>query len=108
LPVEPQLSVDPTALAGAFPAPTIPTVFADGVMNLAPSTNVVKFYLYRIDPSMKGGSNYLNQAFAQVVMPLVGFAQTAVFFELALKDLVKRGLVTDEQMAAARQPYEGK
>jgi hypothetical protein len=91
-----------------FPPPTIPTVYADSIMNLAPSPHVIKFYLGRIDPSTKGDANYISQPIMQVVMSLTGFVNAAVFFEKALQEFRKRGLVTDDEIAAARLPLEGK
>jgi hypothetical protein len=39
-------------LGQEFPNPEIPTIFADGIMNLANSYHVVKFYLFRFDPGI--------------------------------------------------------
>ena len=36
-----------------FPSSDLPTIFADGIMNLANSGQIVKFYLFRVDPGMK-------------------------------------------------------
>ena len=85
-----------------FPAETLPTVFADGVVNLANSPYVVKYYLFRFDPSLRDASISRTQAFAQVVMPMGGFVQTAVFFENALRNLVASGVVSSEDVDAAR------
>ena len=79
--------------ARGFPPPTIPTIFADGVLNVAPSPNVVKFYLFRSDPDAGGGSKYKNQVVMQVVMPMHGFVHTALFFERSLKHFLANGTI---------------
>src|SRR5262245_46697378 len=68
-----------------FPPATLPTVFADGVVNVAPSASVIRFYLYRADPEQTGKGEYQNQAVVQIVMPVLGFVQMATFFEKAVK-----------------------
>jgi hypothetical protein len=86
----------------AFPPATIPTVFADGVVNLAYNPRVTKFYLFRTDPSLKSESDYLNQPFAQIVMPLDAFVQAAAFFNQGVERMVAIGLITKEQVEALR------
>ena len=67
------------AVKEGFPQATLPTFFADGILNAAPSANVVRFYLYRSDPDQTGKGEYQNQAIAQVVMPTFGFVHAAIF-----------------------------
>jgi hypothetical protein len=78
-------------LQEGFPHATVPTVFADGVANIGPSTNVVKFYLFRTDPDQTGKNEYKNQIIAQIVMPTLGFLHMALFFEKAVKHFVAQG-----------------
>ena len=85
-----------------FPAPQFPTVFADGVMSLANSPTVVKFFLSRFEPSFAGDGRSQMQAFAQVVMPMDGFASMVVFFEAQLRILVKAGYITEARLAELR------
>jgi hypothetical protein len=92
--------------AEEFPSPTLPTIFVDSILNVAPSPNVVKFYVARTDPSVRGASKYLTQPFAQVVMPMLGFIQTVVFFEQALKNFVETGLITSEQVDTMRKQLQ--
>jgi hypothetical protein len=90
---------------GDFPAPQFPTVFADGVLSLVNSPTVVKFFLARIEPSFSGDGRSHMQAFAQVVMPLDGFANMFVFFEAQLKAMLSRGLITEDRLAELRRIF---
>ena len=86
-----------------FPPPNFPTVYADGVMNVAHGSQVVKFYLSRFDPSFNvSNSASQNTPIAQVIMPLYSFIDTAVFFEQALNAMVAEGLITQEYVDALR------
>ena len=76
-----------------FPPSELPTVFADGMINLARTGGVVRFYLMRTDPSMTESTNYQAQPVAQVIMPLVSFVQTAMFIEHQLNRLVEIGAI---------------
>lgn len=81
---------------------SVPTVFADGITNLAPAHGTVRFYLYRSDPETTGGVIYKNQVFAQIIMPSAGFAVTAAFIERALKHFAAEGSMPLETINAAR------
>lgn len=35
-----------------FPSSGLPTIFADGIMNLANTTQIAKCYLFRFDPGL--------------------------------------------------------
>jgi hypothetical protein len=86
-----------------IPPVTTPTIFVDGVANIAPTAQVVKFYLYRTDPDATGKPQYKNQVYAQVVMPTAGFIATAVFFERALRFLVEKKYVTEAALEELRR-----
>ena len=79
-----------------FPPPTLPTLYCDGIANLAPSPQVVKFYLFRQDPDMMGKPRYKNQILAQVIMPVRAFIYSALFFENSLKQFVEQGTIPQE------------
>jgi hypothetical protein len=81
---------------GEFPPSGFPTVFADGVSGYQPSAQTVKFFLYRLDPNMFGRSGFRANPFGQVVMPTVGFVQTAAFFQHAVKQLVAQGFIKQQ------------
>jgi len=88
-----------------FPGPQFPTVFADGVVSLVNSPTVVKFFLGRIEPSFAGDGRSQMQAFEQVIMPMDGFAAMFVFFEVQLKSMMQRGLITEDRLAELRKVF---
>ena len=86
-------------------APGVPKIFCDGVVNVAPSAQDVRFYLYRTDRDSADGQTLQpqqpmskNQIIAQIIMPLDAYIQTAVFFNRALEALVDSGMVTQERI----------
>jgi hypothetical protein len=87
----------------AYPTATIPTIYADGVLNLNQSPNVIKFYLFRLDPALTASSVPLPQAVCQVVMPLSSMVLTAAFFNAAIDALVKQGHVREADWKAAKE-----
>ena len=100
--------VDDTTRASTavdFPSPQFPTVFADGVMSIANSPSVVKFYLFRFEPSFSGSGQSETRPFAQVVMPIDGFAATFSFFEAAMQKYMEQGLITQSRLDEIRKIY---
>lgn len=95
-------------IQGDFPPATIPTVYADGVTSLAPSPYVIKFYLARLEPHLRAEDKTLTQPFVQVVMSTIGFLQTAIFFENAIKNMQAQGLISAQQLEEARTTAGGK
>lgn len=77
---EPQL----IKVGPGFPPADLPTLFADGILNIAPSAEMVRFYLYRTDPDQAGVNRFENRTVAQIVMPLKGFIASVLFFSRAL------------------------
>jgi hypothetical protein len=65
--------VEPKGAPTEFPPAELPTFFADGVVNVASSSTIAKFYLARIDSSFADSTEHRTQAVAQVVMPLDSF-----------------------------------
>jgi hypothetical protein len=88
--------VETTFIEEGFPLPTVPTIFCDGVANVAPSPHVVKFYLYRQDPDQTGKPKYKNQILAQIIMSVPAFINTGLFFEKALKQFVEQGTIPQQ------------
>jgi hypothetical protein len=76
-----------------FPPPTIPTIYCDGIANLAPSAHVIKFYLFRTDPDQTAKPKYKNQVLAQIIMPISAFIYSGLFFEKSLKQFVELGII---------------
>lgn len=97
---------EPRAEGGAksvpYPPLGFPTVFADAALNMAPQDGVVRFYLARLDPAMDGSLNSQFQPVIQVAMPVTGFLQMAVFFQAAIDEYVKRGIVSKTQLDELR------
>ena len=83
-------SVQIHAIEHGFPPATLPTIFADGIANAAPSVSAVKLYLYRSDPEQAGAGEYKSQVIAQIVMPMAGFVHASAFLEKAVKHFVSR------------------
>lgn len=81
-----------------FPPLNLPTLLADGVSNIAPSAQIVKFYFYRTDPNTGDAALYKNQVFLQIAMATDSFANTCIFFERALKHLVATNLISQERV----------
>jgi hypothetical protein len=90
------------AQPGEYPPPNFPTVFADGVQSLINSPAIVKFFLARFEPTFVGDGRSQLQSFAQVIMPIDGFAMTAVFFEAQLRLLIQNGYITETRVAELR------
>jgi hypothetical protein len=85
-----------------WPHPSLPTVYADGALNLAKTNEIVKFYLGRADPAINTPSDNKIQVLAQVIMSMNGFIETATFFEKALDGYVQEGIVSRERRNVAR------
>jgi hypothetical protein len=104
--VGPGVFVPPTPAAaapgGTYPPSNFPVVFADGVMSIANSAVNVKFYLARSEPSFSGDGSSVNQAFAQVIMPMDGFATMFTFFEVAIAKYITDGLIRQERVEELR------
>ena len=95
----------PHPVANDFPPVGFPTVFADGVLNLAISPAVVKFYLLRYEPSLKGTNEYQTQPVAQVVMPVDGFLSAAAFLGAQVELLIRSGFTTQERYDEYRRIF---
>ena len=85
-----------------FPSGTLPTIFADGVLNVSISPAVVKSYLFRFEPSLQGDNQYQAQAAAQLIMPVDGFAAAVLFLSQHLERLVEANFITKGRVAELR------
>ena len=90
---------------GDYPPADLPTIFADGALNLSHSPTMVKFYLFRTDPHLEGKPTYQNQVIAQIVMPIGAFVQMQTFFDLAIQKLIDLNYVTKEQVETTRNSH---
>ena len=84
-----------------YPASTLPTTFADLIQNLSHSPEIAKFYLVRFDPPNGGLGDNRAQIVGQVAMPLSGLIQSVAFFNQAVENLIKSGVVKRETWDAA-------
>jgi len=88
-----------------FPTPQFPTVFADAVGSLVNSPTIVKFFLSRFESSFAGDGRSQLQPFAQVIMPMDGFANMFVFFETQARRLVEAGYITEARLTELRAVF---
>ncbi len=86
----------------ASAAGSFPTIFSDGILNLANSFHVVKFYLGQNDPSYTGTSSHLKVA-AQIVMPMDSFIASFIFLENAVENLKRDGFITEDDLTSVRE-----
>ena len=88
--------------ASGFPPEGIPTVFIDGIVNLLPAANVVRFYLFRTDPEIRETKpKQRNAIVAQVIMPTEAFVASVAFLHASLDRLVAQGVVRKEYVDSA-------
>jgi hypothetical protein len=90
--------------APIYPPSTLPTVYADGILNLSNTQQVVKMYLTRHDPSL-GPEDDLpqqQQVFAQLLMPVAAFVQSVLFLEAAMNRLAKTNVVKQADIDESR------
>lgn len=85
-----------------YPPQSLGTAFADRIVNLTYSTEVVRFYFARYDSSVNSVGISQQNLVAQVVMPLTGFVGAALFFEEMMARLKDQGVVTDEIIQQVR------
>ena len=85
-----------------FPSEAMPTIFADGVANVAQSGEVAKFYLVRTDPSVNTPNDNRPQVVGQIVMSMSGFLDAVAFFEAIVKGYLEKGIVSREKVDEAR------
>lgn len=86
-----------TILPPGFASESLRTIYADGVANIQPfAGQVVKFYLFEVDPDQSGVASFRPRATTQIAMPLVSFLHTSAFFERAVKLFISQGIITQE------------
>jgi hypothetical protein len=90
----------------AYPEGNFPTVYAESVMSLAHANGVVKFYLFRLEPSFKGDNTSATVPSLQVVMPYAGFVGAAVFFNRQMAAMLKLGALTQAQIDAVNASFD--
>lgn len=86
------------AEADEFPQANFPVAYADGVVSASRGPHHVKIYLYRADPHPFARGPVNQIPIAQIVMPLDGFADTAIFFARTVKRLAADGKLTQKSL----------
>ncbi len=85
-----------------YPPEFVPTVFADGILNVANSNRVVKVYFNRLDPSLTGSPEPISRPVLQMIMPIEGFIEMAAFLNVAVETRIKDGTFSADLAAAYR------
>jgi hypothetical protein len=97
----------PDTGTGEFPPLNFPLIFTDGVLQMSYGHSMVRMYLARHDPSLNPNNiNAATRPFAQLVMPLNGFLETALFFEATLSRLLNEKIITEQQLNELRAQRE--
>jgi hypothetical protein len=86
-----------------FPASNFSNAFADTVTSMANSPTTVKFFLARFEPDFHGDGTSHLQPFAQIVMPMEGFAAAFCFFESRIKTFLEAGHITQARLDEFRR-----
>jgi hypothetical protein len=89
-----------------FPVISCPTTFADGVLNATIAPGIVKFYLFRHEPSLQSDNQFQTQPVGQVVMPTDGFVGAVLYLNLQLERLIEGEFITRERVEHLRALVE--
>jgi hypothetical protein len=82
--------------------PDVPTIFAEGIYNLANTSNVAKFYLVRNDASLVAADQAQITPVAQIIFPLDGLRNSFAFLEDAINKLMAQNVISIQSLDAAR------
>jgi len=85
----------------------LPTIFTDGIANIARGPGIVRMYLIRYDPAMVENVTAAPVVIGQLVMPTNGFAAMALFFKEQLDDMIAKREVTPEAIEQLRKMVPG-
>jgi hypothetical protein len=96
-----------TPPSGEFPSSDLPTIFADGILNLANTAQITKFYLFRFDPGLKDPDKAQQRTCAQIVMSIDALVASFAFLESAIDRLQTQGVVSTQALDAARKVVRG-
>jgi hypothetical protein len=97
----------PNATSPTFSRSPIPTLFADGIANVARGAGTIRTYLVRFDPSLEGPADARQVVVAQLIMSLPGFASMALLFEAQLKDMIEKKEMPPELLDQLRKSIPG-
>lgn len=90
-----------------YPSAETPAIFADGVLNVARMSGIVRFYLGRQDPDAVADGKARSAIVGQVIMPVRSFMETAMFFRLTLDEMVAKGTVTAAELEEISKALKG-
>jgi hypothetical protein len=85
----------------------LPTIFADGIVNLANTAQIAKFYLFRFDPGLKDPGKAQQRTCAQIVMSIDALVASFAFLEIVIDRLQTQGVVSTQALDAARKVVRG-
>jgi hypothetical protein len=88
-----------------LPDHNIPTIFADGVANIANSRSVVKMVLYRTDPVLGEEKSFQNVAVGQLVLTMDSFAGMVALFEAAIGSYKRQGIIDEDHYEEAKAAF---
>ena len=89
--------------APAVPRTNIPTVFVDGLANVAMGAGTVRTFLTRSDPSLTDFPATNTAVVLQVITTIQGFVSMAVAFQLHLDQMIEPGPIQPEEIANIRR-----
>jgi hypothetical protein len=86
-----------------FPGQHFPTVYADGVTSINPTSEIVKMYFSRLDPNFDVTKGTAVQPHLQMVMSTTGFVQMSIFFSRIVANMLKTGVLTEEKYSESKK-----
>jgi hypothetical protein len=93
-------------VVGAAGVARIPTIYTEGVVNLARGPGIVKFYLMRYEPNIHD-DGATPALVGQVVAPVIAFATMTLFFQRQLDDMIKSGEISQDAVDQLRRMVPG-
>jgi hypothetical protein len=97
------VTVEPVVM-GFIPA-DLPVFYSDWLISIHPGPMTVKVVLGRVDPHMQAMPQAQARPVGQLVMPLNGYVQAAAFMGQLVRNMIKEGMLTSEQVAAMSAPW---
>lgn len=93
---------DDTLVVPKYAFNPVPTLYADGIANVATGPGTVRTYLIRFDPSLMEHTDASPTVTAQLIMPTNGFLMIATFFEAQIKSMLASGQITQQTLDEVR------
>lgn len=97
-----------TPAVGGYGVNPVPTIFVDGIANVARGAGTVRSYLVRIDPQISDGLPPTRPVVAaQIITTNQGFATVALQFWRVLNEMIESGEIQRDLVAQIRAEIEG-